>query len=99
VKGGETAAKDKEKAVEEEKEAQNEPGVDQAKSESESTSQFIETGIKDEDKKTTVYHRYYHMFLQGELEALVTRNFEGRLQVIDAYFQHANWIVVCKKVG
>ena len=36
---------------------------------------FIETGIQDKDKKTVVYHRYYHMFLKGEMENLITANF------------------------
>ena len=55
------------------------------------------TGLDDE-KKTTVYHRYYHMFMQGELEKLIEQNFDGRLKVIDQYFDHANWAVICSKV-
>jgi len=38
-------------------------------------SKFIETGIKDKDKQATVYHRYYHVFMEGELEKLIEQNF------------------------
>lgn len=31
-------------------------------------SHFIETAIKDKDKQATVYHRYYHVFREFELE-------------------------------
>ena len=62
------------------------------------TTSFIETAIKDDEKKTTVYHRYYHMFLKGELEKLITENFEGKLNIIDGFFDHANWVVVCEKI-
>lgn len=34
-------------------------------------STFIETAIKDKDKQSTVYHRYYHVFMEGELEKLI----------------------------
>lgn len=34
-------------------------------------SKFIETGVKDKDKQATVYHRYYHVFMEGELEKLI----------------------------
>ena len=38
-------------------------------------SNFIETGVKDKDKQSTVYHRYYHVFREGELESLIHKNF------------------------
>ena len=72
--------------------------AEEEKSNPEQTS-FIETAIPDEQKKTTVYHRYYHMFLQGELEKLITNNFEGKLEIKDGFFDHANWVVVCEKVA
>ena len=31
-------------------------------------STFIETAIKEKDKQATVYHRYYHVFRENELE-------------------------------
>ena len=53
--------------------------------------------MRDDEKKTTVYHRYYHMFMQGELEKLIENNFEGKLKVKESYFDHANWAVICEK--
>ena len=34
-------------------------------------SSFIQTAIQDTEKKATVYHRYYHVFREGELEQLI----------------------------
>jgi alkylated DNA repair protein alkB family protein 8 len=62
-------------------------------------SKFIETGIKDDDKKATVYHRYYHVFKQGELEHLINENFQGLLEIKDSYYDHANWVVLCEKIN
>jgi ubiquinone/menaquinone biosynthesis C-methylase UbiE len=44
-------------------------------------SKFIETGVKDKDKQSTVYHRYYHVFMEGELEKLIEANFAGQLVI------------------
>ena len=44
-----------------------------------------------------MYHRYYHMFIKGEMEQLIEDNFKGKLKVIDNFFDHANWVVVCEK--
>ena len=57
--GGASTAKSDEKEAESEE------------SKSQSSSSFIETGLKNDDKKTTVYHRYYHVFKEGELEELI----------------------------
>jgi len=67
--------------------------VQQESEESKSSSSFIETAIRDEDKKATVYHRYYHVFKEGELEELIIENFAGRLEIKDRYYDHANWVV------
>lgn len=61
-------------------------------------STFIETAIKDKDKKATVYHRYYHVFREHELEKLIMENFDEQLKIVDRYFDHANWVVVCEKL-
>jgi alkylated DNA repair protein alkB family protein 8 len=49
---------------------------------------FEETGIKDyqinEEKKTVVYKRYYHVFKEGEMEDLL-KEIEG-FKLIDRYF-------------
>ena len=62
-------------------------------------SKFIETAVKQKDKQATVYHRYYHVFREGELENLVLKAFAGQLEICDRYYDHANWVVVCKKVA
>ena len=67
--------------------------MQQESEESKSSSSFIETAIRDEEKKATVYHRYYHVFKEGELEELITENFSGRLEIRDRYYDHANWVV------
>ena len=64
-----------------------------------SDSSFIETAIKSEDKKATIYHRYYHVFKEGELEELITGNFEGKFEIRDRYYDHANWVVCCEKIS
>lgn len=62
-------------------------------------SKFIETAVKDKDKQATVYHRYYHVFREHELEKLVIENFQGKLEICDRFYDHANWVVVCKKIN
>ena len=79
------------------KKKQNKAADKAPEEETKTQTSFIETAIKDEEKKTTVYHRYYHMFLKGELEKLINENFEGKLKIIDGFFDHANWVVVCEK--
>ncbi len=61
-------------------------------------SNFIKTAIEDKDKQSTVYHRYYHVFREGELEQLIQQHFEGKLVLEDRYYDHANWVVKLKKV-
>ncbi|CAI2387862.1 unnamed protein product [Moneuplotes crassus] len=56
---------------------------------------FIETAIKDETKNATIYHRYYHVFKKGELEALINK-IPG-LKIEQSYYDHANWCVVLEK--
>lgn len=62
-------------------------------------SKFIETAIQDKDKKATVYHRYYHVFREGELEQLIMQNFQDKAVIEDRFFDHANWVVKLRKVG
>jgi hypothetical protein len=55
--------------------------------------------VRAEEKKATVYHRYYHVFKEGELETLIKENFEGRLEIRERYYDHANWVVISEKVA
>jgi len=61
----------------------------------EQNSGFIETAIKDETKKSTIYHRYYHVFKKGELEELI-QEIPG-LEIQRSFYDHANWCVVLEK--
>ncbi len=51
--------------------------------------------IKEDKKNATVYHRYYHMFKLGELEALI-KNLPN-VSIVESYFDHANWCCIVKK--
>jgi hypothetical protein len=52
--------------------------------------------ILDENKKTVVYKRYYHVFRKGELEDLLLKNFKN-VEVLESFFDHASWGVILKK--
>ncbi|CAL1265824.1 unnamed protein product [Larinioides sclopetarius] len=43
------------------------------------------------------YHRYYHVFRQGEVENLI-ENYVDNLHIISSYYDHANWCVIAEKV-
>lgn len=38
-------------------------------------SSFIKTGLEDKEKQAKVYHRYYHVFREGEIEKLIEKHF------------------------
>jgi ubiquinone/menaquinone biosynthesis C-methylase UbiE len=52
--------------------------------------------VKEEKKNTTVYHRYYHMFKQGELEELL-KDFDS-IDIVESYYDHANWCCILKRI-
>jgi hypothetical protein len=39
------------------------------------------------------------VFKEGELESLIEGHFGGRLRIVDRWYDHANWAVVCEKVA
>ncbi|KAG8198681.1 hypothetical protein JTE90_015508 [Oedothorax gibbosus] len=43
------------------------------------------------------YHRYYHVFRQGELDSLI-ENHVDNLHILSSYYDHANWCIVAEKV-
>ena len=61
-------------------------------------SKFIDTAIKDDNKQATVYHRYYHVFKEGEMEQLIMEHFKGKLDIVNRYYDHANWVVELRKL-
>lgn len=60
-----------------------------------STSQ--ESLMSDSGGGAITYHRYYHVFREGELDQLIERYVEN-LHIISSYYDHANWCVIAEKV-
>ncbi|CAK9870761.1 unnamed protein product [Sphagnum jensenii] len=51
---------------------------------------------KDDTKRAVVYNRYYHCFVQGELERLVSGVPGAR--IIDQFYDKSNWCVVIERL-
>jgi hypothetical protein len=51
--------------------------------------------VINEVKQTKIYKRYYHVFVEGELENLV-QEVQG-VTLVKSYFDHANWAVIIQK--
>ncbi|XP_042905628.1 serine-rich adhesin for platelets [Parasteatoda tepidariorum] len=62
---------------------------------SQSTSQ--ESLPENETGGLMAYHRYYHVFREGELDNLIETHVDN-LHIISSYYDHANWCVVAEKV-
>ena len=66
--------------------------------------QDVSLGGKDTETKEgneselPTYHRYYHVFREGELVQLIEK-YVSDLHVLDCYFDHSNWCVVAEKVN
>ena len=46
------------------------------------------------------YLRYYHVFVEGELEALVNESqHEKRVKIIESYYDKGNWCVIFEKIS
>ncbi|KAJ8927193.1 hypothetical protein NQ314_020469 [Rhamnusium bicolor] len=43
------------------------------------------------------YHRYYHVFREGELDQLIEKYVEN-LHIISSYYDHASWCIIAEKV-
>ena len=43
------------------------------------------------------YHRFYHVFREGELVDLIERHVDN-LHILSCYYDHANWCVVAERV-
>lgn len=44
-----------------------------------------------------MFHRYYHVFREGELDALIDE-FVENLHIISSYYDHTNWCIIAEKV-
>ncbi|XP_043548000.1 probable tRNA methyltransferase 9B [Chiloscyllium plagiosum] len=60
-------------------------------------SQVLAKDKKDQTNYNSTCLRYYHVFKQGELIELIEEHIKD-LQVIQTYYDHANWCVVVEKV-
>ncbi|KAG5898635.1 hypothetical protein JTB14_021009 [Gonioctena quinquepunctata] len=43
------------------------------------------------------FHRYYHVFREGELDQLIEKYVEN-LHIISSYYDHASWCIIAEKV-
>ncbi len=44
-----------------------------------------------------MFHRYYHVFREGELDSLI-EEFVENLHIISSYYDHTNWCIIAEKV-
>ncbi len=56
------------------------------------------TGGSHSGGGSLTHHRYYHVFREGELDALIADYVEN-LHIVSSYYDHANWCVVAEKVN
>lgn len=61
-------------------------------------SAALENGFakKDEKKGTVVYNRYYHVFVEGELQRLVSGI--KNAAIVDQFYDKSNWCIVLEKL-
>lgn len=52
--------------------------------------------VNVKDQESSVHHRYYHVFNQGELEELVMELDPSPL-IVDSYYDQGNWVVKVQK--
>ena len=50
-----------------------------------------------ESESSPAYHRYYHVFKEGELCDLIDR-YVKNLKVMKSYYDHGNWCVIAEKL-
>ncbi len=66
-------------------------------SSSTSSSNSSSTQSSPEEEPANTYHRFYHVFREGELVDLIDRHVDN-LHILNCYYDHANWCVVAEKV-
>lgn len=54
--------------------------------------------LHSESGGSQTYHRYYHVFKEGELDYLIN-TYVDNLHIISSYYDHANWCIVAEKVN
>ncbi len=76
--------------------AEQEEGISKPGSENMCSSVLPTHGKRVEAKNSTVFSRYCHVFVKGEIEGLV-KAAGGCLQLRDSYYDCSNWCVVAEK--
>ena len=61
------------------------------------SSKSSAAGEETEDSTALTYHRYYHVFREGELDKLIEKYVQN-LHIISSYYDHANWCIIAEKV-
>ncbi len=51
----------------------------------------------DNSKAAVVFRRYYHLFDEGELDALVRELRPAGAVLVDSFYDHSNWCVVFER--
>lgn len=78
-----------------------EPSENLSKTQSSETSLSGSTShdslISDSGGGAITFHRYYHVFKEGELDQLIEKYVEN-LHIISSYYDHANWCIIAEKV-
>lgn len=46
---------------------------------------------------SVTFHRYYHVFREGELDQLIEKYIDN-LHIISSFYDHANWCIIAEKV-
>lgn len=53
--------------------------------------------IQSEKGGEITFHRYYHVFREGELDSLIEKYVEN-LHIISSYYDHSSWCIIAEKV-
>lgn len=72
------------------------PGISHSSHSSESEPQSTCSKSESEPNSPLIFHRYYHVFQQGELEQLC--DLVAGVKVVSSYHDQGNWCVILEKV-
>ena len=59
------------------------------------SGEAVATDVSSEAKNTQILHRYYHTFVEGELQRL-GQQLEG-VRVVNSYYDQGNWCVIIER--
>lgn len=72
------------------------PGINNSSHSSDSVSQSATLKSESEPSLPHIFHRYYHVFQQGELEQLC--DLVTGVKVVSSYHDQGNWCVILEKM-